>query len=69
MTRKHRKNFRVDAAKVRCVQRLLHAETEREAIERALDFVISEYRRNELALAANDERLATGIAIRDVYGS
>jgi Arc/MetJ family transcription regulator len=69
MTRKHRKNFRVDAAEVRRVQRLLHVETEREAIERALDFVISEYRRNELALAANDELLATGIAIRDVYGS
>lgn len=63
-----RKRYRVDAAKVSRVQRILHAETETEAIERALDFLISEFKRNRQANAANERFAESRIPIRDVYG-
>ena len=47
-TRSH-KHFRLNAAKIKRAQKVLHAGTETEAIERALDLVISEYERNRLA--------------------
>jgi hypothetical protein len=46
----------------------LRVDTEAEAIARALDFVI-EAERNRLALEANDRFIASGIHIKDVYGS
>ena len=63
------KRFRLDAVKVARVRRLLRARTETEAIERALDLVISEYERNRLAAHANDRFMTSGISIRDVYGT
>lgn len=68
MNGRGRKRFHVDVAKVRRVQQLLGAETETEAIERALDFLISHYKRNRQALLAHDELVASRIVIRDVYG-
>jgi hypothetical protein len=48
---------------------LLGAKTETETIERALDLVISEHRRNRLALEANDRFVRSGIKIKDVDGN
>jgi hypothetical protein len=62
------KHFRLNATKIRRAKRLLHVDTETEAIERALDFIIAEHERNELVAAANDRFLRSGAEIRDVYG-
>jgi hypothetical protein len=67
-TRSH-KHFRLDAAKIKRAQRVLRASTETEAIERALDLVISEHERNRLATAANERFVSSGIDIKDVYGT
>ena len=63
------KHFQLDAAKIKRAQRVLRADTETEAIERALDLVISEHERNRLTAEGNDRFLKSGIQIRDVYGS
>jgi len=67
-TRSH-KHFRLNAAKIKRAQKVLHAGTETEAIERALDFVISEHERNQLALEATERFVKSGIAVKDVYGT
>ncbi len=67
-TRSH-KHFRLDAMKIKRAQKVLRAGTETEAIDRALDLVISEHQRNRLALQANERFVASGIAIKDVYGT
>jgi len=63
------KHFRLDARKIKRAQRVLHASTETEAIERALDLVLSEYERDRLALEANLRFMRSGIEIKDVYGN
>jgi hypothetical protein len=60
------KHFRLSAAKIRRAQRLLHVRTETEAIERALDLVIAEYERDELAADANDRFLRSGAVLTEV---
>ncbi len=67
-TRSH-KHFRLDAVKIKRAQRVLRASTETEAIERALDLVISEHERNRLATEANERFVSSGIDIKDVYGT
>jgi len=62
------KHFRLDPGKIKRVQRVLRADTETQAIERALDLVIAEHKRNRLAVEANDRFLSSGIRIQDVYG-
>jgi hypothetical protein len=47
----------------------LHAKTETEAIERALDFAIAEHEKNRLAVEATERFIKSGIEIRDVYGT
>lgn len=61
------KHFRLSAAKIKRAQRLLHVRTETEAIERALDLVIAEYERDELAADVNDRFLRSGAVLTDVY--
>ena len=61
------KHFRLDAAKIKRAQRVLRADTETEAIDRALDLVISEHERNRLTQEANDRFVKSGIQIKDVY--
>jgi hypothetical protein len=67
-TRSH-KHFRLDSHKIKRAQKLLRADTETEAIERALDFVIAEHERDRLALEANDRFVSSGAEIHDVYGA
>jgi len=67
-TRSH-KHFRLNAAKIKRAQKALHAGTETEAIERALDLVISEHERNRLAVEANEWFVKSGLAVKDVYGT
>ncbi len=62
------KHFRLDSVKIKRVQNVLQAPTETEAIDRALDLVISEHQRSRLTAQANRKFLGSGIAIRDVYG-
>jgi hypothetical protein len=66
-TRSH-KHFRLDPVKIKRAQKALRANTETEAIERALDLVIAEHERNRLVVEANDRFMRSGIDIRDVYG-
>jgi hypothetical protein len=63
------KHFRLDSAKIKRAQKALRADTETEAIDRALDLVISKHESDRLTLAANDRFLKSGVQIEDVYGS
>jgi len=62
------KHFQLDSAKIRHAQRVLRAKTETETIERALDAVINEHRRDRLAMEANECFIQSGIQIKDVFG-
>jgi hypothetical protein len=62
------KHFRLDSSKIARAQKLLRADTETETIERALDLVLSEHQRNQLAWEANERFLKSGVEIKDVYG-
>jgi hypothetical protein len=68
-TRRTHKHFRLDSAKIKRAQKALHARTETEAIERALDFAIAEHEKNRLVLQATEHFIKSGIEIKDVYGS
>jgi hypothetical protein len=63
------KHFRLDQGKLKRAQKVLDAATETEAVERALELVISEHERNKLAAEANRRFLKSGIAIRDGFGA
>lgn len=63
------KHFRLNAAKIKRAQRVLRVDTETEAIERALDLLISEHKRNRVTSRANERFLASGAVIKDVYGN
>src|ERR1700730_12417339 len=69
-TRKRaQKHFQLDSIKIKRAQKLLRADTETEAIERALDLVIAEHGKSRLTLAANDRFVKSGVDIKDVYGT
>jgi hypothetical protein len=68
-TKRTHKHFQLDSAKIKRVQKALHAKTETEAIERALDFAIAEHAKNRLALEATERFVRSGIEIKDVYGT
>jgi hypothetical protein len=63
-TRIRHKHFRLDSIKLLRAKKLLRADTETETIERALDLVLSEHRRNQLAREANERFLDSGIKIK-----
>lgn len=67
-TRAH-KHFQLDALKIKRAQKALRAKTETETIDLALDLAIAENRRNRLALEATERFVASGIRIKDVYGT
>jgi len=68
-TRRSHKHFQLDSSKIKRAQRVLHAKTETEAIERALDFPIAEHEKNRLALQVTERFFKSGIEIKDVYGT
>jgi hypothetical protein len=67
-TKRTRKHFQLDSAKIKRAQRALHAKTETKAIERALDFAIAEHEKNRLVLQATERFVKSGIETKDVYG-
>jgi hypothetical protein len=68
-TKRTHKHFQLDSAKIKRAQRALHAKTETEAIERALDFAIAELEKNRLVLEATERFVKSGIEMKDVYGT
>jgi Holliday junction resolvasome RuvABC endonuclease subunit len=62
------KHFQLDSVKIRRAQKVLRTKTQTETIERALDAVIAEHKRNQLAIEANERFVRSGIGIKDVYG-
>ena len=68
-TKRAHKHFQLDSTKIKRAQKALHARTETEAIERALDFAIAEHEKNRLALQAAERFIKSGIEIKDVYGT
>lgn len=62
-------HFQLDSSKIKRAKRVLHAKTDTEAIERALDFAIAEHEKNRLVLQANDRFIRSGVEIKDVYGT
>jgi hypothetical protein len=68
-TKRSHKHFQLDSAKIKRAQRALHAKTETEAIERALDLAIAEHEKNRLVLQATERFIKSGIEIKDVYST
>ena len=68
-TKRTHKHFQLDSAKIKRAQRALHAKTETEAIERALDFAIAEHEKNRSVLQSTERFIKSGIEIKDVYGT
>jgi uncharacterized protein YggL (DUF469 family) len=62
------KHFQLDSVKIRSAQKVLRAKTETETIDRALDAVIDEHKRNRLTVEASERFVKSGIEIKDVYG-
>jgi len=62
------KHFRLDSVKLLRAKELLHTDTEAETIERALDLVLSEYRRYQLASEMNGCIQDNGREIHEVRG-
>ena len=69
ISKRSHKHFRLDSIKIKRAQKLLRANTETEAIERALDWVLAEHEKRRLTVAANDRFVKSGAAIEDVYGT
>ena len=67
-TKIKQKRYALDENKIKRAQKLLGARTETEAIERALDEVITEQERNRQAWAATERLLKSGIQVNDVFG-
>ena len=68
-TNRRHKHFQLDSAKIKLAQKALHARTETETIERALDFAIAEHEKNRLVLEATERFVKSGVDIEDVYGT
>ena len=68
-SKRSHKHFQLDSIKIKRAQKLLHADTETETIERALDLVIAEHEKSRLTLAANDRFVKSDVEIEDVYGT
>lgn len=68
-TKRANKHYRLEARKIKRAKEIFRAKTETEAIERALDLVISEHERNELIAKAHERFLRSGIQIKDVFGA
>ena len=58
----------VDEAKLRRVQKLLGTSAADEAVDKALDEILTEHARNRIAWRAHNRLIESGIEIKDVYG-
>lgn len=67
VSKRTRKHFLLDPAKIKRAQRALRTRTETETIERALDLAIAEERRNRLVVEATERFARSRISIQDVY--
>ena len=63
------KGFALDPLKIKKAQRVLGTTNERETLERALDEIVAEDRRNKLAWKAHERFLRSGVHVDDVYGN
>ena len=68
-TKRSHKHFQLNSAKIKRAQKALHAKTETEAIELALDFAIAEHEKNRLVLQATERFLESEIKIKDACDS
>ena len=62
------KHLILDQAKLTKARQILGAKTETEAIDRALEQVISEAEKDRRAWAATEKLVKSGIQIKDVFG-
>ena len=62
------KHLLLDQQKIEKAQKALGARTESETIERALEIVIGEEKKNRRAWAATRKLVKNGIQIEDVFG-
>ena len=66
-SKRSHKHFQLDSSKIKRAQRALHAKTETEAIDRALDFAIAEHEKNRLVLQTTELFIKSGIEVKDIY--
>ena len=66
---KKRKHLILSQSKLTLAKKILGAKTDTEAIEKALDSVISEDEKNKIAIRATEAFLKSGIEIKDVFGN
>ena len=64
-----RKKTGLDPIKIKRAKRVLGTTAETETIERALDEIVEEDRRNRRAWKAHERFLKSGAQIDDVYGN
>jgi len=65
--KKVHKHVRLDGGKLKRVQKALGARTETEAIERALDQVLSEQEKDEIVRNAHERFFQSDAKIEDVF--
>lgn len=66
---KKRKHLILNQSKLSLAKSILGTRTETETIERALDAVISEAKKNKIALNATKAIFRSRIEIKDVFGN
>ena len=62
------RHFKLDSRKICRAQKVLRAKTETETIERALDAILAEHKRNQLVAAAIERFVTSGTTVKDVFG-
>ncbi len=69
VSRTKNKGLAPDPLKIKRAQRVLGTANETETIERALDEIVAEDKRNRLAWKAHERFLRSGIRMEDPYGN
>ena len=64
-----KRTFVLDPVKIKRAKRVLGTSTENETIDRALDEIVKEDKRNRRALKAHEEFLNSSPQIADVFGN
>ncbi len=66
---KKRKHLILNQTKLSLAKKILGTKTETEAIEKALDSIISEAEKNKIAFKATQDFLKSGVIVKDVFGN